>query len=166
MRHISRDDAVARVIAEGAPASGCLMCDFATRDAQIIHHDEQLFSFVPRFALRPWHVLVIPRLHATEVGALPSDVWLGLCAEAHRLAQLLEARLAARCYVASLGTRDLDVPMSSPHVHLHVVPLRETSAKPSEVLTWKHGVHEHEPDDVRERIAALRPLTPPPRPGP
>lgn len=30
--------------------------------------------------------------------------------------------------------------MSSPHLHLHVIPIYEPDDKPSRVLTWEHGV--------------------------
>ena len=60
----------------------------------------------------------------------------------------------ARCYVASLGT-DADVPMSSPHVHLHVVPV-ERDERPRDVLTWEHGVLVPSDVDLADLAARLR----------
>lgn len=47
---------------------------------------------------------------------------------------------SARCYVASLGAASDDLPMTSPHLHLHVIPIYKAEDKPSAVLTWDRGV--------------------------
>lgn len=133
------------------------MCSLATRDEQIVLRSARIFSFLPRYALRPGHAIVVVNEHVTQLGQLAPAVWLEACAEAQRLAALLEARLApVRCYVAALGTSEHDVPMSSPHLHLHVVPILEAGSKPSDVLTWKHGVYERELDELTREAHSLR----------
>jgi diadenosine tetraphosphate (Ap4A) HIT family hydrolase len=153
---LARADAIARVVAERI-GSGCLMCDLLAGKAGPIHVLERgrfATAALARYALRPAHALVVAHRHVTSISALEGDAWLELAAIARRACQAIDAVFEpARCYVASLGT-DEDVPMSSPHVHLHVVPVGRGS-KPSEVLTWEHGVFVPTSDELAETSARL-----------
>ncbi len=160
---IARADAVARVVAERA-GEGCLMCELLEGRAGALHVlEEDAFAVVAlaRYALRPGHALVIARAHVTSIAALDAAAWLALAAAARRACVAIEAALApARCYVASLGT-DAEVPMSSPHVHLHVVPV-ERDERPRDVLTWEHGVFVPNDIDLADLAARLRAAWPSP----
>lgn len=154
MRLLSRDQAVAAVRRDALP--GCLMCSFRDLSAQIIRSSPRMFSFVPRYAQRIGHVMVVLREHVTHFSVVDPEAWLEACAEAQRLAARLEEEHSpARCYVASLGTGELGVPMSSPHLHLHVLPILDPSAKPSEVLTWRDGVYERDDRDLALEVSEL-----------
>jgi diadenosine tetraphosphate (Ap4A) HIT family hydrolase len=96
-----------------------------------------------QFPLRWGHLLVITKAHVTTWCELSTQVH----DDAQRLvldvAQRLERRLGAkRIYVAALGTTQTDLPMTSPHLHWHVVPLFDQGERPSDVLTWEHGDYE------------------------
>jgi len=50
------------------------------------------------------------------------------------------------------------LPMSFPHHHVHVLPLFDGGEgdRPSEVLTWRHGVWLYPPEEARELADTLR----------
>jgi diadenosine tetraphosphate (Ap4A) HIT family hydrolase len=159
---IARAEAVARVVAE-RPDAGCLMCDL--RDGRlgalhVLERGAHATAALARYALRPGHALVIAHDHVTSIAALDGAAWLELAAAGRRAAVAIERVLApGRCFVASLGT-DTEVPMSSPHVHLHVIPV-ERGERARDVLTWQHGVFVPSDGDLAELAARLRAAWPP-----
>jgi diadenosine tetraphosphate (Ap4A) HIT family hydrolase len=154
---IGRAEAVARVVAERADA-GCLMCELLDGRAGSLHVLERgaaAIAVLARYALRPGHALVIARHHQTSIAMLDEGAWIELATVARRACVAIDAVFApGRCFVASLGT-DADVPMSSPHVHLHVVPVAR-GERPREVLTWEHGVFVPSDVDLGAVAARLR----------
>ncbi|MCP4744513.1 MAG: HIT domain-containing protein, partial [Actinomycetales bacterium] len=101
---------------------------------------------------RGWgHLLVIPSHHVTSFGAVDADVWSEACELARIAARTVETVLRpARCYVASLGTAAADIPMSSPHLHLHVLPVKDPTVSPARMLSWDDGVLTATPDEWAE----------------
>ena len=158
VRLITRDEALATLTSDD-DVQGCLMCAFREpRFASRIFAATPLtFSIVPRYALRPGHVLVVLRDHVTRFADASPAAWVEACVEAQRIAAVLERRRPqTRCYVASLGTNEPNVPMSSPHVHLHIVPITDPETRPSDVFTWRGGVYERDDAAIAEERAALR----------
>lgn len=154
-RTLDRAAAVA-LLAEEAPP-GCFVCALA--EGPTVARGEHAALVVPRFQLRPAHVMVVMRRHVTTFAATERAAWLEATDLAWRAARALERVLEpARCYVASLGTAREDVPMSSPHLHLHVIPLQDPDERPREVLTWGRGVlvaTDAERADLAARVAPL-----------
>ncbi|MBX3272575.1 MAG: HIT domain-containing protein [Sandaracinaceae bacterium] len=100
-------------------------------------------AVLARFPVRWGHVLVVLSEHHESLEATPLDAWLDAASLAHAAARALERVLApSRSYIASLGTSEPDLPMTFPHVHLHVIPVEERGARPADVFTWKDGVLE------------------------
>jgi diadenosine tetraphosphate (Ap4A) HIT family hydrolase len=94
---------------------------------------------------------VLADAHVTRFEALPLETWEQMARLAHAAARALERALQpTRCYVASLGTAIEDLPMTSPHLHVHVVPLHDPAARPSSVLSWEQGVLAFDEADVAE----------------
>jgi diadenosine tetraphosphate (Ap4A) HIT family hydrolase len=118
------------------------MCDLLAGRAGALHpivRGARATAALARYALRPGHALVVAHAHVTAIPALDEADWVELALLARRTAAAIDRVLSpARCYVASLGT-DAEVPMSSPHVHMHVIPVAPDE-KPRDVLTWEHGV--------------------------
>lgn len=116
---------------------------------------------VPRYGVRWGHLLVALRPHITRLSQLPRPAWLNACELAYEAACAAEQVLSPlRCYVASLGTPRDDLPMTSPHLHLHVVPIYELDDRPGEVLTWRHGVvtgSDEERAELRDALLAAWP---------
>lgn len=153
---ISRERVLERLTAE-AP-SACWMCVLARPEdrALCLAHTDRATVRLSRYPTRWGHVLVIPRAHVERFEALDEDTWLEATKLAHRAARALERVLRpSRCYVASLGTSEPELPMTFPHLHVHVIPVDEPGARPSEVLTWQHGLYDGTDDEWRELHAAL-----------
>ena len=154
---LTRDEAVAKVM-RARDASACLMCAFAAPDhaTQTAYASATLRVVVPRFALRPGHALVVLAQHVTSFAETPRAAWREACDVAYDVARVLEKNMQiARCYVASLGPGEEGVPMSSRHMHLHVVPVDDPAARPHEVLTWRHGVYEESDAALSTRARTL-----------
>lgn len=107
--------------------------------------------------MRWGHILVLLRPHVIHLADVPLTLWQDLNTEAWRMARALRACLApSRVWVASLGAQREDLPMTSPHLHVHVIPLGDEDPRPREVLTWQNGVVDAEPGEWQHLVRALR----------
>jgi diadenosine tetraphosphate (Ap4A) HIT family hydrolase len=165
VRHIDKTEAMALLAREARelPAShgGCAMCGMVAghpHDLETVAARPSAVVVLDRLATRPGHLLVILRRHAEAM----SEVTWPEYQEAQRLAweaartveRVLEPK---RVFIAALGSA-VRLPMSFPHHHVHVLPLYDggESDRPSEVLTWRHGVWLYENDEARALASKLR----------
>ncbi len=107
---------------------GCIFCGFLdappSRDRTnlVVHRSAQAFTCLNRFPYNSGHVMVVPRTHGADLGALPPEVWAGLQAELRRAARVVKAvyrpdglNLGMNLgHVAGAGITD--------HLHWHAVP--------------------------------------------
>ena len=153
---ISREQAVARVTRERG--ADCLICELRERADEsglLLHRDGYTTVLLSRYPRQWGHILVLLDQHCTRFAELPPGVWSAVSAASHRAARMLERALQpARCYIASLGSAREDLPMSSPHLHMHVIPIADADARPAEIFSWQRGVYDAPPDEWR----ALREL--------
>lgn len=150
---IGREETLARI--EALASEGCVPCALARAEA--LAASTHAVAVLSRFPTRWGHVLVILREHVERLDEVPPEVWLDASALAHAAGRAVERALEpARCYVASLGTSEPDLPMTFPHLHFHVIPVAERAARPADVLTWKHGVYEGTDEEWAELRAGLR----------
>lgn len=141
MTRLTRAEVIERIAAELGDAP-CLICALLEARPLVIAETPAALALLPRYGLAEGHAMVALRGHITRFSDLDEAPWLEACRLARATARAIEATLApVRCYVASLGTPREGLPMTSPHLHLHVVPVTDPDARPSEVLTWEHGVH-------------------------
>lgn len=116
------------------------------------------------YPVRWGHALVTLRRHVVRLSEVSAAEWADAAELARQLGCALEAGLQpARVYVAALGTDLDDLPMSFPHLHLHVLPVPESGARPREVLTWGNGVYEAAPAEwtaLRDTILQAWPSPP------
>ncbi len=125
------------------PVRACPMCTLLSSEARHVslHAETARRLSSPGFPLSWGHVLVAAHAHTTCFADADEALLTEMAALAHRYARILEARLApARVYVASLGSDREGLAMTTPHLHYHVVPVKERAARPSEVFTWENGV--------------------------
>lgn len=142
-QRITKDEAIERVA--GTVEDGvCSMCAlwraepplFASQHARV---------FLNRFPTRWGHLLVLVERHVTSFAELRDDEHRDASELLLRCARRVEERLRpARVFTACLGTALAALPMSSPHLHWHVVPTGG-GERPAEVFTWSHGVYEGSP---------------------
>lgn len=146
---------------------GCAMCGLVAGhpgDLQILAERPAAVAVLDRLGNRPGHVLVILRRHVESIAEMPWGEYAAvqrLCWEAARAMD--RALGPRRVFVAALGSATA-LPMTFPHHHVHVVPLYDggEADRPSEVLTWKHGVFLYGEEEARGLAAALRAAWPDP----
>jgi histidine triad (HIT) family protein len=165
VRRIDRAEAMALLQreAEALPSrfGGCAMCGMAAghpSDLQVLAERPTAVAVLDRLGTRPGHVLVILRRHAETISEMPWAEYAEVQRLAWEAARVLERALSPkRVFVAALGSA-AQLPMSFPHHHVHVLPLFDGGEgdRPSEVLTWRHGVFLYGPEEARDLAARLR----------
>lgn len=157
---LSKHDAFER-LARGRPAGACLVCsllDGSLGPPVVVTEGEHCVAFLPRFSRATGHVLVALRDHVTTFEAVSDEAFSEASLLSLSIARGLERWLRpSRVYVASLGAASLALPASSPHLHLHVLPVASADATPSSMLGWDDGVLLHddaELDGARSAICA------------
>lgn len=139
MPWIDRETALRRA-GEGLSEGTCLICHLV-ENAAVVARGARARVLLPRMGRAEGHLLVALDRHVTSFAAVGDDEWAEASALALRAARALEAALRpARCYVASLGSALGGLPMSSPHLHVHVLPVDDPAARPGRVLSWEDGV--------------------------
>jgi histidine triad (HIT) family protein len=141
---ISRAEALARIQADaGAPV--CLMCAICRREAgpvHVIYEDEQQLVMLPIYVRRWGHVMVMPKPHVTDYDGVDPQLWSRTSALAHQAARMVErVQRPRRCYMASTGSSGAELPQTSRHLHIHVIPIYEADDRPSSVFSWTEGVY-------------------------
>lgn len=148
MKRLGKPELLARLEA----SAECLMC--AMQRALPIATSEHAIAVLDRYAARPGHVLVIARRHEEKIAALSDAEHADLHRLVHRVCRGLEAALLPRrIYVAALGAPE-PLPMSSPHVHVHVVPLSDPGDRPADVFTWANGAYVFQSHDEEKSFHA------------
>jgi diadenosine tetraphosphate (Ap4A) HIT family hydrolase len=147
---ISREEALARIIAEGSRPE-CLMCAVLDRrvgELYTVHEDDDLVLILPRY-VRCWgHVAVVPRAHVTAFGAVDERLWTAIYRVAHKAARMVEQRRAPkRVYVTSTGSSTKELVQTSRHIHVHIIPIYFEEDRPSDIFSWSAGVYVGEPDE-------------------
>jgi histidine triad (HIT) family protein len=147
---ISRDDALARIKAEGG-SPACLMC--AIRDRQVgatyaVFEDDDILVLLPRYVRRWGHVVVMPRAHVVTYTGVAPALWARINADALRAARMLERiRSPLRIYITSTGSSAGELTQTSMHLHVHVIPLYDDHDRPADVFSWQTGVWVGEPGE-------------------
>lgn len=176
MRHIDRDQAIALAAAEARSPEACVLCDLvrvasevsrgALRAPFVVAENDAAIAWLNRFALRRGHVMVVLKRHVERVAALDWPEYEGVQRLAWGAEHAIERALSpVRVYIAALGStppkpgappRPTSA-VSFPHHHVHVVPLFDGGEgdRPSDVLTWKHGVWLYDEDDAAALAAEI-----------
>lgn len=157
-RLIPKDEAVAQITRE-LGGRACVMCALAQQAGPpaTIARGQWSKVIASRYP-RAWgHLLVVLDAHVTRFSDLSAPQWAEATELARLAARLLE-RLEepARCYVASLGAGRVGIPMSSPHLHLHVIPVDDPDVSPARMLSWDDGVWAAEPQEWEALFERLR----------
>ena len=140
---------------------GCVMCGLAAGhppDVEVLAEGPGAVAVLDRLATRRGHVLVVLRRHVESIAAIPWSEYAEVQRLAWEAACTLERALSPkRIFVAALGSA-APLPMSFPHHHVHVLPLFDggEADRPSEVLTWRHGVWLYAPEEARDLADTLR----------
>ena len=161
-RLVEKSEALRRIEDErsraGAPS--CFLCALGegVLDAgPSLDESEHTRTVLTRYPVRWGHALVLLSEHVTSFEALSQDQWRDMSRQARRVAIAMERALhPVRCYIASLGAAVPDHPQTSPHHHLHVVPIYDAEDRPARVLTWERGVYEGTDAEWQALAAKMR----------
>ena len=106
----------------------CAFCAIirGEKQAEVIHENGRLISFLDHRPLFRGHTLLVPKIHVRLLSALPADRVGEFFTEAQRLERAVENGLEAD---GSMILINNVVSQSVPHLHLHVIPRR-----------WKDGL--------------------------
>ncbi|MFO0682236.1 MAG: HIT family protein [Sandaracinus sp.] len=160
IRRIDKAEAQARLAAQIAPGE-CAICALVAgrigdpRD--VIAETPEAKVVLTQYPSRWGHMLVVTRAHVTSFTAVDDathDATMRLAREAAR--RLERTMKPARVFVASLGCAHEGLPATSPHLHVHVVPVMDPDARPRDVLTWENGIDEGDAEEWAALRARLR----------
>jgi diadenosine tetraphosphate (Ap4A) HIT family hydrolase len=106
---------------------------------RFIYKDDLCVSFLTIAPLQPGHVLVVPRAEIDHWIDLPTDLAAHLISVAQRIARAIQAEFQPRKVGLSI------IGLEVPHVHIHLVPIRE-------IRDMQFGVNEKpaDPDELDE----------------
>jgi histidine triad (HIT) family protein len=143
---------------ETSSTMSCLFCDIAEgkEPAAIVYRDERFCAFLDVRPVFKGHVLVIPRAHAADFGALPAGEVGPLFSLVQRVAAAQQQALPSQGSFIAVNDK---VSQSQPHLHVHIVP--RTKGDGLRGFFWPRTRYEsdEERDGVARRIAAaLSPL--------
>lgn len=115
----------------------CIFCAILAgrADASMVYQDASCVAFMDIFPMRPGHVLVIPRQHATYIGELETVTRSHLLEVGNAI---INAQKAAGLPCDGNNIFLNDGPAANqhvPHVHLHVLP-RQTGDLHKAVLSF------------------------------
>ncbi len=102
---------------------GCIFCAIVAGDspAFVVYEDEASIAFLDINPVAAGHTLVVPRLHAADVFDIDIDEHAEVARAVHRVADLLDRRLAPD----GLSIFQANRPASWQtvfHLHVHLVP--------------------------------------------
>ena len=120
------------------------MCSLlASKGTRVLARGRGVTTILNGYPLAWGHAVVVVHDHVTSYTDLDPEIALESMRLMHAAARRIERSLAPmRVFTASLGSAREDLTMTSPHLHWHVVPVVEGSARAAEVLTWERGVYE------------------------
>ena len=156
MRWVDKAEALALLETEGC--SACTLLGTAASIAESEHG----VVVLNRFGAREGHLLVIARRHVEHIHELPWPIYADLQQLAFHAVHALQARYQpARIYTGVFGSAT-PRPMSYPHLHVHVVPVMDSSegARSTRVFSWSDGVVLYDDDEAARLSAELRALWP------
>jgi ATP adenylyltransferase len=114
-------------ILAGKP-QGCIFCDFpaapeaSDREHLIVHRAEHAFVILNRFPYNSGHLMVVPRRHTAELGALPPPEWQDLQETLRRSSRVLQAVYRPEGLNVGMNLGRSAGAGIVDHLHWHVVP--------------------------------------------
>jgi ATP adenylyltransferase len=112
----------------GPKAPGCIFCQFPAapesddRANLVVHRSAHAFTCLNRFPYTSGHVMVIPRAHVSDVGALPPEAWADLQDELRRAVRAVQASYRPEGMNLGMNLGKAAGAGIEPHLHWHVVP--------------------------------------------
>ena len=115
------------LIEKAAPApGGCIFCDLprGKDDKQnlILGRSQHCFAILNKFPYNNGHLMVVPRAHVSDLGALPPAEHQELAEKLRVAVRLLGAAYGAQGYNLGMNLGSMAGAGIAGHLHWHVVP--------------------------------------------
>ena len=107
---------------------GCIFCEFPAaseaddRKNLVVHRSSLTFTCLNRYPYNSGHLMVIPKLHVAELGALPPDVHAELGDELRRAVAVVQAVYRPEGVNVGMNLGRAAGAGIADHLHWHVVP--------------------------------------------
>jgi ATP adenylyltransferase len=108
--------------------SGCIFCDFPAADPihdqenLLVHRREHAFTTLNRFPYNSGHVMVIPRAHVADFGALAPDAFRDLHEELKLAVAVLRDVYHPEGFNVGMNLGRTAGAGIADHMHYHIVP--------------------------------------------
>jgi ATP adenylyltransferase len=112
----------------GEKPKGCIFCDFpaapesADRKNLLVHRGARSFTCLNRYPYNSGHVMVIPRAHVADLGALSAEEWKDLGDELRRAEAVLRAVYRPDGINVGMNLGRSAGAGIDDHLHWHLVP--------------------------------------------
>jgi ATP adenylyltransferase len=112
----------------GEKPKGCIFCDFPAAPAAddranlVVHRSAHAFTCLNRYPYNSGHVMVIPRSHVSDLGALSAEVYQDLGDELRRAVAVVRAAYAPEGVNVGMNLGRAAGAGIEEHLHWHVVP--------------------------------------------
>lgn len=103
--------------------SDCIFCKIADHQEQawIVYETEKNIAFLDIYPMNPYHTLIIPKQHYTDIFSIPTEVLQGMMETLKYVVDL---------YRSKLGMTDMQIINNSGvmgqqsvfHIHFHIAP--------------------------------------------
>jgi len=112
----------------GEKPKGCIFCDFPAapesedRRNLIVRRSPHAFTILNRYPYNSGHLMVVPRRHGADLGALPPAEWGALQEELRRAAAVLTATYRPEGLNVGMNLGRAGGAGIVDHLHWHLVP--------------------------------------------
>lgn len=132
--------------------SGCIFCDIAGRklEAEVVLETADAVAFLDKYPAARGHVVVVPRVHAATLAALPDEAVGGL----FLTVKAVMARISAALRPAGMNVgwnHGRDAGQVVHHLHVHVLPRHRPGGRGVQLLGEGAG-----PERLSEIAEAIR----------
>jgi ATP adenylyltransferase len=107
---------------------GCIFCDFPAapegddRGNLVVHRSAQAFTCLNRYPYNSGHLMVIPRAHVADLGALEPAAWADLQDELRRAVEVVRSTYRPDGMNVGMNLARAAGAGIDDHLHWHVVP--------------------------------------------
>jgi ATP adenylyltransferase len=112
----------------GEKPKGCIFCDFPAapeaddRKNLVVHRTPHAFVILNRYPYNSGHLMVVPRLHVSDLATLPPPAWAELQDELRRAAAVLRAVYRPEGINLGMNLGKAAGAGIEEHLHWHLVP--------------------------------------------
>jgi len=128
----------------------CLFCKIVRGEisSHKVYEDDETLAFLDIHPVAKGHVLIVPKMHATNIFDITSESWGAVCETARKVAIAVEAALDTDGVNFMMNNRETAGQVID-HPHVHLIP----RFKGDGLKHWPHGAYQDgEAEDAQGKI--------------